>query len=309
VKAVSVVLPIRYVHAEWLKRSINSVLEQDYSNLELIVVNDEATEDIDELISSFGIKKYFKNDRNRKLPYSLNRGFKNASGDYHTWTSADNVMLPGMITRLVSELEEKDLSIVCGRSSIIDENDAFIQPPGSDDERIARLASCNLHDLKIEPRFTYYSSLGACFLYRKEVWESLGGYDEGRHGSEDFDFWLRASHQFKMGRLPWNEPPLYLYRVHSSSISATVAQCYTRARLKIVRREAQLHPENHFLKSAVEYYRGLTPRRGIKELLSNAVQAAYVRSVQMTPAGLKRPLRSLLKKGKQLAVEPRVRPL
>src|SRR5262245_18314148 len=84
---VSVVLPVRYVHEEWLKRSVSSVLDQDYSNLELIVVNDEATKEIDELILSFGIKKYVKNDRNRKLPYSLNRGFEVADGDYHSWTS------------------------------------------------------------------------------------------------------------------------------------------------------------------------------------------------------------------------------
>ena len=180
---------------DWLKRSIGSVLEQDYPNLELIVVNDEATEDIDELIRSFGIRKYVKNDRNRKLPYSLNRGFEVADGEYHSWTSADNYMLPGMITRLVTELERQNVSIMCGRSIVTDENDV-LHDLSSSDMRTANLASCDLNAPRIEPRFTYYSSLGACFLYRKEVWEELRGYDEARHGSEDFDFWLRASHKF-----------------------------------------------------------------------------------------------------------------
>jgi glycosyltransferase involved in cell wall biosynthesis len=294
---VSVVLPIRFVNNAWLRQSISSVLEQDYPNLELIIVNDKATEDIDDLILSFGIKKYVKNDRNRKLPYSLNRGFEIADGAYHTWTSADNFMLPGMVTRLVKELEERDLSIVCGRSCMVDERDAILDMHC--DEETAKLASCDLNDNDIPPRFTYYSSLGACFLYRREVWECLNGYDEKRHGSEDFDFWVRASRSFKMGRIPWREKPLYVYRIHSDSMSSTVHDCFTGARLKIVNREARRYPNNEYLKSAVEYYRSLEPRRGINEIIRTSVFAPiYARALQHVPPVVKKRVRSFSKDGK-----------
>jgi glycosyltransferase involved in cell wall biosynthesis len=59
---VSVVLPVHHVNREWLTQSIRSVLEQDYEKLELIVVNDEATENIDELVRSLGVHKYVKNE-------------------------------------------------------------------------------------------------------------------------------------------------------------------------------------------------------------------------------------------------------
>jgi len=291
---VSVVLPVRYVHREWLKQSISSVLEQDYTNLELIIVNDETTENIDDLVASFGIKKYVKNDRNRKLPYSLNRGFEVAEGTYHTWTSADNYMLPGMIKRLVKELEErKGLSIVCGRSRTIDENGVTIDSSNAD-LRTANLACIDVNDAEIEPRFTYYSSLGACFLYRKEVWEGLKGYDEKRHGSEDFDFWLRASHQFKIGRIPWSEEPLYVYRTHSSSMSSTVPYCFTRARVEILNREVRLHPQDPYIRKALDYYRQLTPKRGFKEIIWSSVEPMYSWSLQRTPTGLKKRVRMLL---------------
>lgn len=253
---VSVVLPVRYVNFDWLKRSISSVLEQDYPNLELIVVNDDATENIDELIISLGIVKYVKNDKNRKLPYSLNRGFQFAEGAYHTWTSADNYMLPGMISRLVCELEQRrDLSVVCGRSMYIDEHDTVLDIPGGE-LSAAKLSGCDVSDNHIERRYTYYSSLGACFLYRKELGEYLGGYDERLHGSEDYDFWIRASRSFKMGRIAWSEPPLYMYCVHTNSISSTVPDCYTKARLKILEREARLDSTDRYLRSAIDYYRG-----------------------------------------------------
>jgi glycosyltransferase involved in cell wall biosynthesis len=299
---VSVVLPIRYVHWDWLKRSISSVLEQDYPNLELIVVNDEATENIDDLIRSFGIRKYVKNDRNRKLPYSLNRGFEVADGEYHSWTSADNYMFPGMITRLVEELEHQNVSIVCGRSIVTDENDVLHDLSGSD-IRTATIASCDLNAPRIEPRFTYYSSLGACFLYRKEVWEDLRGYDEARHGSEDFDFWLRASHKFTIGRIPWSVAPLYAYRTHSNSMSSTVPYCFSKARVSVLKREVRRHPENPDLKKALDYHRSQVPKEKMGKVVWSYVEPIYVRSVQQVPAPLKRGIRSLLRSSRRLFSE------
>ncbi len=81
---MSVVLPVYFVNHKWLVHSISSVLDQDYRNLELIVVNDAATENIDDIVESCGIRKYVINPRNMKLPYPLNRSFELADGKYHT---------------------------------------------------------------------------------------------------------------------------------------------------------------------------------------------------------------------------------
>src|SRR5262249_23519622 len=156
-------------------------------------------------------------------------------------------------SRLVDELERQNVSIVCGRSIVTDENDVLHDLSASD-IRTANLASCDLTVPRIHPRFTYYSSLGACFLYRKEVWEELRGYDEARHGSEDFDFWLRASHRFTIGRIPWSEPPLYAYRTHSNSMSSTIPYCYSKARVSVLKREVRSHPNNPDLRKALEYH-------------------------------------------------------
>ena len=237
-----------------LIRAVESVLAQDYEAVELIVVNDRATEPIDDFVRSFGIAKYRKNDRNRGLPYSLNRGFEEADGEYHTWTSADNFMLPGMVSRLVREMEERrDLAVVCGKSRYIDATDRLMNLPDAE-VACAKLSCCDLRSPYVEARYTYYGSLGACFLYRKEAWEQLEGYDENLHGSEDFDFWIRASRTFRMGRIPWEEDPLYVYRVHSDSISANVAGCFTKARLAILQREAQQYPRDTDLRKAIQYY-------------------------------------------------------
>jgi len=132
-------------------------------------------------------------------------------------------------------------------------------------------------------------------MYRKEVWERLKGYDEKRHGSEDFDFWIRASHQFKIGRIPWSEQPFYVYRIHSTSMSNTVPDCFTRARVQILKREARLHPQNPYIRKALDHYEQLTPKRGLKEIIWPSLEPMFSWSVQRTPAGLKKRVRSLLR--------------
>jgi glycosyltransferase involved in cell wall biosynthesis len=278
---ISVVLPVRYVREDWLRRSIESVLAQDYAPKELVVVNDEATRDIDSLVASYGITKYVKNDRNRKLPYSLNRGFEAADGELHTWTSADNYMLPGMLARLAAELRDRpELGVVCGRSVVVDEHDQEV-PMQSGELRAAELSGGDVRDLTVDRAFTYYSSLGACFMYRCGVWRRLGGYDESIHGAEDYDFWIRAGRYFRLGRIPWEEPPYYAYRVHSDSISATATGCYTELRLRVLESEAGMFPGDRALQKALSHYRrrvrSNAPRGGMLSRMSAALRGVVGR--------------------------------
>jgi GT2 family glycosyltransferase len=249
---VSVVLPVRYVNVDWLTQSIESVLNQDYPNKELIIVNDEATQPIDDLVASYGITKYIKNDRNRKLPYSLNRGFGLADGDYHTWTSADNIMLPGMLSRLVSELEARpETALIIGTQLSMDESGKMLATDERGAFQVAKLACTDPLFPIVPRRYTFLSSLGACFLYRAEVWRKVGGYDEELHGGEDYKFWIRASRWFRIRRIPISDPPLYAYRNHKASITGTEPYCFTALRLKVLSQERRDYPYDFYIYRAM----------------------------------------------------------
>ena len=102
---ISVVLPV-WNQAEFLAGSVRSVLAQSYENLELIVVDDGSDEDL-----SLALAPWLEDSRVRvlKRPHegiaaALNAGFREASGDFLTWTSADNLMKPEMLSALLGYL-------------------------------------------------------------------------------------------------------------------------------------------------------------------------------------------------------------
>ena len=108
-KKVSIILPV-YDGQKHITNAINSILNQTYSNWELIIVNDCSTDNTLQIAEKFAQTdsriKVYSNERNLKLPMTLNAGFRHATGDYFTWTSDDNMFKPEAIEVLVDYLEK-----------------------------------------------------------------------------------------------------------------------------------------------------------------------------------------------------------
>ena len=177
---ISIVLPV-YNGERYLASAIKSILQQTFDDFELIIVNDASLDRSLEIAKFFAQKdsriKIICNEVNKKLPASLNIGFNKASGSYLTWTSHDNLLKPDCILRLKEELIQRNVDIVYANCEEIDENDN-IQLVKRRDENIDELSHRNI--------------IGACFLYKLAVHESLGGYNENLFLIEDYDFWARS---------------------------------------------------------------------------------------------------------------------
>jgi glycosyltransferase involved in cell wall biosynthesis len=203
---VSIVLPT-YNGSRYLEQAIQSCRAQTYTNWELIVVDDASTDSTPEIVARLSKQepriRYVRHDENRKLPAALNTGFRNATGEYFTWTSDDNRYRPDALRAMVDVLEahpEQDL--VYADYSVIDANDQPVR------EVLLKGPEWLLKD----------NYVGACFLFRRKVFEALSGYDERLFLAEDYDFWLRAWASFRLGHLKAN---LYLYREHAQSLTGT----------------------------------------------------------------------------------------
>ncbi len=218
---VSIVLPT-YNGEKYIRESIDSVMNQTFTDWELIIVNDCSSDGTVEIINEY-VKmdkriRTINNVVNQKLPRSLNIGFREAEGEYLTWTSDDNKYLPQAIEEMVHFLDEnKNEVMVCTKMDFVNENGEyeFTMSPYSNE-------------------LMYYSDcVGACFLYRNIVLKEVGEYNPDFFLVEDYEYWLRILFQYK--NIGYINKVLYIYRNQSQSLTATRMKeiLYNKSRLRI----------------------------------------------------------------------------
>lgn len=196
---VSIVLPT-YNRAHLLAQAMRSVLDQTHAHLELIVVDDNSPDDTAQVVASLDDPRirYVKNDSNLKLPRALNRGFAMARGDYLTWTSDDNLYAKHAIEKMLARLQHGDCDFVYADYWLFSQQDAEGHPIDT------------LHDrLPDTLQLDKGNHIGACFLYTRALYETVGDYDPELFLVEDYDYFLRAAGRFRFCHIA---EPLYYFR-------------------------------------------------------------------------------------------------
>lgn len=221
---VSIVLPV-YNGELYVENSILSIKKQTYNNWELIIVNDCSTDRTVEIIERCAKQdpriKIINNAVNLKLPATLNIGFRNAEGQYYTWTSDDNLYKENAIEKMVETLKAApDYDMVYANYSNIDADNNTIS-----DERLDR--PCGLVAGNV---------IGSCFLYTNRIAEQVGAYDVNLFLAEDYDYWIRI---WREGKILHIEDNLYYYRCHAGSLTETRKQWIDMQTYRVL--------EKHFL--------------------------------------------------------------
>jgi len=216
---ISIVLPV-YNGAKYLRESIDSVLGQTYQNWELLILDDCSTDQTPEIAMEYVNRDsrihYHKNEQNLRLPGNLNRGFSLAKGDYLTWTSDDNRYRPTALEQMHRALQKHPTAQFAYASCrIIDDKGKNVEYimvyPGSERE----IVGANV--------------VGACFLYTREVYETIGEYDTGLLLVEDYDYWQRIFMRFETVAI---EDILYEYRWHDGALTSTMRKDQFNANLE-----------------------------------------------------------------------------
>ncbi len=224
---VSIVLPV-YNQADLVGQAIGGVLSQTYTNWELIIVDDGSTDDLAAQVRRYADEPriLFLRQENQKLPAALNNGFRYSTGELLTWTSADNIMLPMQLERLVQALAAQphaglaysDYWAIDGEGKPLDDPD---WRPHNRDLQISglirlpdRVTPANFH-------LTGDNFIGPSFIYRRQVAEIVGHYGDQAFGAEDYDFWLRLHLVTEFCHVG---EPLYKYRVHENTLSARATE-------------------------------------------------------------------------------------
>jgi glycosyltransferase involved in cell wall biosynthesis len=255
---VSVVMAV-HNGADWILKSVESILQQTYEHLELIVIDDGSVDDSAAIVNAIEDKRIrlFKNEKQSGLVYSLNFGISQARGQYIARMDADDISLPERISSQMAILQnDKRIVAVGGWITLVDENDEVIEQ-----WEYPESTKMIMWNQFFNSGFAHPSTLFLASAFKK-----AGGYLTDHKYAEDFDLWSRLG---EVGELYNIQKPLLLYRVHTSSISHSYDDKQTLARHKI----STLHIK-HYMKDQTftDSFTGIEPHledniAGIKQIL------------------------------------------
>lgn len=217
---VSVVMSV-YNGERFLKESIESLLNQTYKNIEIILINDGSTDRSREIVSSFQNERIIFIDRNYNLGLtkSLNEGLKHSRGNYIARLDVGDITFPTRIAEQVQFLEQHPEVGVLGAGIELFYNNrtlkTYIYP--SDHDTIKNKL---LHFANPLPHST--------LMIRRKIFEQLSGYCEHFVCSQDYDFLLRGLDMTRLASLPkvlvrWRFDPLSLSYGSSKQLKYGIA--------------------------------------------------------------------------------------
>lgn len=204
---VSIITPT-YNQADYLAETIESVLAQDYQNIEYIVLNDGSSDHTEDVLRRYDGRIKWETQPNMGQPKTLNKGWDTAQGKYLGYLSSDDVLHPAAVSELVKALES-DSAIVCAYpdSNLIDEKSIVVK------ERVCR--DFHLEDLII----CQECYIGPGAIFRSDTYRTVGGWKTSLKLAPDREFWMRLA---RHGRFYFETKVLAGYRVHRESISYKV---------------------------------------------------------------------------------------
>lgn len=200
-KVVSVIIPT-YGRPTLLKRAIDSVLNQSYNEIEIIVVDDNnpgttEREETEELLKNYATNKkviYIKHEFNKNGAAARNTGLSIAKGVYVTFLDDDDEMLPNRVSECVKEMDSLDKSWgACYTDFNKYKANGVIDTCGEN-------RSGDLY-LQALMRSIYIGSGSNLFL-RMDLVKNIGGYDEDFRRNQDLEFMARFLENSKLSFLP-----------------------------------------------------------------------------------------------------------
>lgn len=206
--SVSIVLAT-YNRRDWLRLAMDSVLEQDYPDLELLVMDDGSTDGTPELLREYQQRhpaerfRFFAHE-NMGQGRTLNRGYELARGELLGYLSDDDLLGRGAVSRLVHELADPDVVAAYPGYHVIDDE-------GGVRDTIRPIEYSPLEAFRL-----IETVIGPGCLVRRPVLESTGGWDPRLHFMADFILWMRVGLAGRVVRVP---EPLASWRRHTASIT------------------------------------------------------------------------------------------
>ena len=241
----SIVIP-SFNQASFLEQTIKSILIQDYSHFEIIVMDGGSKDGSLEIIKKYESKlSYWQSKPDGGQASAIKSGFERATGDIFSWLNSDDVYLPGAFTK-VAEFFDKNPSIetVTGGGFLIDAE--------GNPTKIFKI-NFTFGVAATGNRFKFYHQNGIyqqSTFWKKNAYESVGGIDPQFHFIMDRDLFARLAKRKQFGQFP---EMLAAFRFHGENKSIKLLDVHAKEEI-IFKNKYNLDKENNLKRKLIFFF-------------------------------------------------------
>ncbi|HME54290.1 MAG TPA: glycosyltransferase family A protein [Candidatus Lokiarchaeia archaeon] len=207
---ISVIIPT-FNRANLIPLTIKSVLNQTYSNLEILVIDDGSTDDTERIVKSIKDERirYYKIVHKGFPAPARNRGITEAHGEYIAMLDSDDLWVPRKLELQIKPLQSNPNLVLISTN--------FQRYPGGTKPELKLRKNTTITFKKL---ISFNIIVNSSVLFRKNIVDKIGFLDEGSElkSVEDFDYWLRILHEQDKSILIMKDI-LTIYRIHEKNIS------------------------------------------------------------------------------------------
>ena len=225
---VSIITP-SYNQGEFIRETIESVLSQDYPNIEYIVMDGGSTDDTVDILKSYGERIKWISEKDKGQGDAVNKGIRIAKGTIIGWLNSDDVYLPGAVSKIVGFFNKHDdTGMVYGRAHYIDREGNVTQDyPTMYFDRDVLAHNCFI----CQP---------AAFFRRFDA-INAGLLDISYRCSMDYEFWIRLS---KYSKVSYIHDYLASSRVYDETKTISLRNTVFEENFKIAKEHYGYVPES-----------------------------------------------------------------
>lgn len=243
---VSILLPA-YNAEKFIANAVNSMLDQTYSNIEIIVINDGSTDSTEKIVLEFKDPRVIlhNNDGNIGLIATLNKGIDLCNGKYIARMDADDISYPERIKLQVNKMESDSSIGICGTAfdqysanTLYKSHEIRPDYPLDNDTIQVNL----LHHIRL---------CHGTAIFKKEVLEKFK-FDSDYSHAEDFELWTRIQDEYQMANIPES---MYCVYQHGDNVSIVHNDTQSNNTIKIIANQLSKFAGSKVSKKTAELYR------------------------------------------------------